>query len=323
MNILVTDGLSQEAITQLTESGFNVLSVKVAQPQLKDYINSKNIEGIISRTTPIENEIIDNAPQLKFIAVIGDQPVVTSIEYAEKKGIQFITAPAATTRSVAELVFAHILGGSRFLHHSNRNMPLEGDMNFKDLRNYYAGGIVLEGKTLGIVGLGKIGQEIAKIALGLGMQVKATDKTVTEATINLKIQNQDVNIPLKTESLEEVLKQSDIVSISVSPQKKPIIGKKEIELLPSNAGIINVSNGHIIDEEALVIALEESKLLFAGLDTYHNEPTPAIKLLMNERISLTPHIGGLTGSAAEKAAHTIAKEIIARFHGKTGMDFFK
>ncbi|WP_417887856.1 NAD(P)-dependent oxidoreductase [Zunongwangia sp.] len=323
MNILVTDGLSQQAITQLTQSGFNVLAVKVAQSQLKEYIVSKNIEGIISRTTFIENEVIDNAPKLKFIAVIGDQPVVDSTSYAEKKGVQFITAPVAATRSVAELVFAHILGGSRFLHHSNRNMPLEGDLNFKDLRNFYAGGIVVKGKTLGIIGLGKIGQEIAKIALSFGMKVIAHDKVITETTIEIQIQNQKVSIPITTKTKEEVLQEADIISLSVSSQQKPIIGKNEFDLLKPNSAIINVSNGNVIDEEALVLALEEGKLLFAGLDTYNDEPNPAIKLLMNERISLTPHIGGLTGEAAEQAGIEIAQEIIERFKAKSGMDFFK
>ncbi len=323
MNILVTDGLSQAAVSQLTEAGFNVLSVKVAQSQLKEYINAKNIEGIISRTTFIENEVVTGAPQLKFIAVIGDEQVVSSVAEAEKNGIQHISAPVAATRSVAELVFAHILGGSRFLHHSNRNMPLEGDMNFKDLRNFYSGGIELQGKTIGIIGFGKIGQEIAKIALGFGMKVIATDPNVAGAKLQLKIQDQNVEIGLKTVNLEQVLENSDIISLSVSEQKKPIIGAKEIALMKPNAGIVNISNGNAIDEEALVEALEDAKLKFAGLDTYDNEPTPAIKLLMNERISLTPHIGGLTGAATDTAGDLIAKEIIAKFHGKSGMDFFK
>ena len=323
MNILVTDGLSQAAVSQLTEAGFNVLSVKVAQSQLKEYINAKNIEGIISRTTFIENEVITGAPQLKFIAVIGDEQVVSSVAEAEKNGIQLISAPVAATRSVAELVFAHILGGSRFLHHSNRNMPLEGDMNFKDLRNFYSGGIELQGKTIGIIGFGKIGQEIAKIALGFGMKVIATDPNVVGAKLQLKIQDQNVEIGLKTVNLEQVLENSDIISLSVSKQKNPIIGAKEIALMKPNAGIVNISNGNAIDEEALIEALEDAKLKFAGLDTYDNEPTPAIKLLMNERISLTPHIGGLTGAATDTAGNLIAKEIIAKFHGKSGMDFFK
>jgi len=323
MNILVTDGLSQAAVSQLTEAGFNVLSVKVAQSQLKEYINAKNIEGIISRNTFIEDEVITNAPQLKFIGIIGDQKVINSVSNAEKNGIQFITAPVAATRSVAELVFAHILGGSRFLHHSNRNMPLEGDMNFKDLRNFYSGGIELHGKTLGIIGFGKIGQEVAKIALGFGMKVIATDPKVAGAKLQMSIQDQNVEIGLKTISLQEVLENSDIICLSVTQQKKPIINAKEIALMKPNAGIVNISNGNAIDEEALIEALEDAKIKFAGLDTYDNEPTPAIKLLMNERISLTPHIGSLTGDATDRSGEVIAKEIIARFHGKSGMDFFK
>lgn len=323
MNILVTDGLSQTAVSQLTEAGFNVLSVKVAQSQLKDYINSKNIEGVITRTTFIEDDVITNAPQLKFIAKIGDQKVINSVSNAEKNGIQFISAPVGATRSVAELVFAHILGGSRFLHHSNRTMPLEGDMNFKDLRNFYSGGIELQGKTLGIIGFGKIGQEIAKIALGFGMKVIATDPNVVGAKLQINIQDQNIEIGLKTVALEQVLENSDIISLSVSEQKKPIIGSKEIAMMKPNAGIVNISNGNAIDEEAVIEALEDAKLKFAGLDTYDNEPTPAIKLLMNERISLTPHIGGLTGDVTERSAEIIAKEIVGKFHGKSGMDFFK
>ncbi|WBL23764.1 NAD(P)-dependent oxidoreductase [Zunongwangia sp. HRR-M8] len=323
MNILVTDGLSQAAVSQLTEAGFNVLSVKVAQPQLKEYINAKKIEGIISRSTFIENEIVDQCPQLKFIAVIGDQKIVDSVERTEKNGIQIITSNVAATRSVAELVFAHLLGGSRYLHHANRTMPLEGDMSFKDLRNFYAGGIELKGKTLGIIGLGKVGHEVAKIAFGFGMKVIATDPNVAESNIQLQIQDQTVNIKLETVSLEEVLKTSDFISISVSTQQKPLIGTKEIAMMKPEAGIINISNGNAIDEEALIAALEDANLKFAGLDTFDNEPKPAIKLLMNERISLTPHIGSLTSAATESAGDLIAQEIISKFHGKSGMDFFK
>ncbi|MDN3594278.1 NAD(P)-dependent oxidoreductase [Zunongwangia endophytica] len=323
MNILVTDGLAQAAVSQLTEAGFNVLSVKVAQAQLKEYINAKNIEGIISRSTYIENEIVDECPQLKFIAVIGDHKILDSVARTEKNGIQMITASASASRSVAELVFAHLLGGSRYLHHANRTMPLEGDMSFKDLRNFYAGGIELKDKTLGIIGLGKVGHEVAKIALGFGMKVIATDPNVAESNVQLEIQEQTVNIKLETVSLEEVLKNSDVVSVSVSTQKTALLGAKEIAMMKPEAGIINISNGKAIDEEALIAALEEAKLKFAGLDTFENEPTPAIKLLMNERISLTPHIGSLTGVATENAGEQIAKDIISKFHGKSGMDFFK
>ena len=234
------------------------------------------------------------------------------VEYAKSKGIAVINTPAASSSSVAELVFAHLFGGVRKLHDSNRNMPLEGDSRFKDLKKAYAGGVELRGKTLGIIGFGRIGREVAKIALGIGMKVIASDQEVGEAEITLEFYNdQSIKIPIKTEPVEMLIKDSDFITLHVPAQDQPIIGKNEFDKMKDGVGIINAARGGVLDEEALLAAIDSGKVSFAALDTYENEPTPAIKLLMNESISLSPHIGAATNEAQERIGVELAEQIIS------------
>ncbi len=139
----------------------------------------------------------------------------------EAKVLHVINTPAASSQSVAELVFAHLYGGVRFLHDSNRNMPLDGDTKFKALKKNYAKGVELRGKTLGIIGFGRIGQEIAKIGIGVGMKVIASDMYVEKANIKLDFfDGQSANFEIKTIPMEELLKQSDFISLTCSSSKR-------------------------------------------------------------------------------------------------------
>ena len=187
--------------------------------------------------------------------------------------------------SVAELVFAHLFGCVRFLHDANRNMPLEGDSNFKSLKKNYAKGTELRGKTLGIIGFGRIGREVAKIALGIGMKVIASDKFVGKATIKVEFYNgQFINVEIETEPMEAILEHADFITLHVPAQKEYVIGKNEIAKMKEGAGIINAARGGVIDEVALIQALESGKIAFAGLDTFEEEPKPAVQVLMNGRV---------------------------------------
>ncbi len=234
------------------------------------------------------------------------------VDYARQQGIHVINTPAASSESVAELVFAHLFSGVRFLHDANRNMPLEGDTNFEGLKKAYANGIELRGKTLGIVGFGRIGQAVAKIALGLGMKVIASDKFVGEAVIRVDFYNgQFINVDIKTEPMEDLLRHSDFITLHVPSQNGYIIGKEEIELMKNNVGIVNAARGGVIDEVALIEALDEGKILFAGLDVFENEPTPSVHLLMNPKVSLTPHIGAATEEAQDRIGTELAEQIIS------------
>ena len=313
MKILANDGISQSGIDALTEAGYEVITTNVAQEQLVSFINENKIVVLLVRSaTTARKELINTCPGLKIIGRGGVGMDNIDVEYAREKGLSVINTPAASSSSVAELVFAHLYGGVRFVYDSNRNMPLEGESNFKSLKKAYAKGIELRGKTLGIIGFGRIGQEVAKIALGVGMEVKASDKYINDVEVPVTLFNGDsINVNVETIHSSEVLKSSDFISLHVPAQKDYVIGEKEFAIMKDGTAIINAARGGIIDEVALVNALDNGKLAFACLDTYENEPKPAIKLLMHPRISLTPHIGAATLEAQDRIGLELATQIKA------------
>jgi D-3-phosphoglycerate dehydrogenase len=232
------------------------------------------------------------------------------VEYARSKNISVINTPAASSSSVAELVFAHLYSGVRFLHESNRSMPLDGDSNFKKLKKAYAKGVELRGKTLGIIGFGRIGRETAKIAIGAGMNVLAYDKFLSDTTLELEFMGgKSINIDIKISKFDDLLKKSDFISLHVPAQKNYVIDKNQFELMKDGVGLINAARGGVVNEVELVNALDSGKVSFAGLDTFENEPKPEIKLLMHPRISLTPHIGAATNEAQDRIGIELAQQI--------------
>lgn len=313
MKVLANDGISNSGVKAMEEAGFEVITVKVAQEQLVNYINEHQVDVLLVRSaTTARKEMIDACPSLKVIGRGGVGMDNIDVAYAREKGLQVINTPSASSASVAELVFAHLFTGVRFLHDSNRNMPLDGDTKFKDLKKNYAGGSELRGKTIGIIGFGRIGREVAKIALGCGMKVIASDSFVGEGDIILDFYDgQQVTLNIKTEPISELIKHSDFITLHVPAQKEYVIGRTEIEQMKDGVGIINAARGGVIDEVALVEALDSGKLSFAGLDTFENEPIPAIKVLMNHKISLTPHIGAATNEAQDRIGTELANQIMS------------
>jgi len=313
MKVLANDGISKSGIEALEQEGFEVLTTTVAQEQLVNYINTNNIAVLLVRSaTKVRKDIIDGCTSLKIIGRGGVGMDNIDVEYARSKGLHVINTPSASSHSVAELVFAHLFGGVRFLHDSNRNMPLDGDTQFKSLKKNYAHGVELKGKTLGIIGFGRIGKEVAKIALGIGMKVIASDKYVGKSNIKVEFYNgQFINVEIETEPTKEILKHADFVTLHVPAQDDYVIGEKQLEIMKDGVGIINAARGGVIDEVALVKALESGKVAFAGLDTFEEEPTPAIQVLMNGRISLTPHIGAATNEAQDRIGTELASQIIS------------
>lgn len=311
MKILANDGISQSGIAALEQSGFEVITTTVAQEQLANYINENNIAGLLVRSaTKVRKDIIDNCPTLKLIGRGGVGMDNIDVAYAKEKGIYVINTPAASSESVAELVFAHLFGGVRFLYDANRNMPLDGDTKFKQLKKAYAKGAELRGKTLGVIGFGRIGQATAKIALGVGMKVIYHDPFADAASINLPFfDGQSVTFNFISQSKEEVLKASDFITLHVPAQKEYVIGKPEFNLIKDGAGIVNAARGGVIDEVALVDALESGKVSFAGLDVFESEPKPEIRILMHPKISLTPHIGAATDEAQDRIGIELANQI--------------
>lgn len=313
MKILANDGVSKSGQVALVEAGFEVITTTVAQEQLINYINQHEIDVLLVRSaTTVRKNLIDACPSIKIIGRGGVGMDNIDVDYAREKGIHVINTPDASSESVAELVFAHLYGGVRFLHDSNRNMPLDGDTQFNSLKKNYAKGRELRGKTLGIIGFGRIGRQVAKIGLGVGMKVIASDKFVGKATIKVEFYNgQFINVEIETQPMKELLQQSDFITLHVPAQKDFVIGAKQFELMKDGIGIINASRGGIINEVELINALESGKVAFAGLDTFDNEPTPAVQVLMNPNISLTPHIGAATDEAQDRIGTELASQIIS------------
>ncbi len=313
MKVLANDGISKSGILALEKGGFEVITTKVAQEQVANYINENNVSVILVRSaTKVRKDIIDACPGIKIIGRGGVGMDNIDVEYAKSKGIAVINTPASSSESVAELVFGHLLTGVRFLHDSNRNMPLEGDTKFNELKKAYANGIELRGKTLGIVGIGRIGQATAKMALGLGMRVIAADSFIPQVDVKVEFfDGQSVTTTIKTQSLESVFAESDFITLHVPAQNGYIVTEKEFATMKDGVGIVNCARGGVINEVDLVKALDSGKVAFAGLDVFENEPTPATQLLMHPKISLTPHIGAATGEAQDRIGTELASQIIS------------
>ena len=313
MKILANDGISLSGIDALEKEGFEVINVKVAQNQLENYINENNIDAILVRSaTQVRQELIEDCPSLKLIGRGGVGLDNIDVEYAENNGLHVINTPQASSSSVAELVFAHLFGMARFLHSSNREMPLEGDSRFKELKKAYSQGIELKGKTIGIIGFGRIGQEVAKIAIGLGMNVLATDDNITSVPVTLDFFNkQKLTFTIDTIDKETLLKEADFITLHTPFQEGYLITTSEFDKMKDGVGIINTARGGILNEVDLVKAIETGKVQFAGLDVFETEPTPAVQLLMNPQISLTPHIGGATIEAQDRIGLELARQVIS------------
>ena len=311
--ILANDGISPSGVEALESNGYEVSTTNVAQEQLINHINENQIDVLLVRSaTTVRKDLIDACSSLKIIGRGGVGMDNIDVDYARDKGLHVINTPAASSSSVAELVFAHLYSGVRYLFDANRQMPLEGDTKFKVLKKNYAGGSELRGKTMGIIGFGRIGQETAKIALGVGMNVIAHDPFMEKAALKVALGNDvtvDYSIPMA--SFETVIKDADFISLHVPAQDKPVIGKKEFAMMKKGAGLINAARGGVIDEEALLDALDSGQLSFAGLDTFVNEPKPAMKVLMHPNVSLTPHIGAATKEAQDRIGTELAQQIHA------------
>jgi len=312
MKVLANDGVSQSGIDALEAAGFEVSTTTVAQEQLENYINDKEISVLLVRSaTTVRKNIIDNCPSLKIIGRGGVGMDNIDVDYARSKGLHVINTPAASSHSVAELVFGHFYGLARFLHNSNRDMPLEGDANFKKLKKSYAKGTELKGKTLGVIGFGRIGQATAKVAIGAGMKVVAFDPFMEAADLELDFfDGQKVSFNIKTISKEDVLKQADFLTLHVPAQKDYVIDEAEFKQMKDGVILANAARGGVVNELALVKAIESGKVARAALDVFEKEPQPEMGLLMNSALSLTPHTGAATNEAQDRIGAELATQII-------------
>ena len=315
MKILANDGISDLGKKLLEEAGYTVITEKVEQNDLINEVNSQNIEMILVRSaTTVRKEVVDACPNLKLIGRGGVGMDNIDVDYAREKGITVINTPASSSQSVAELVMGQLFSISRSLQESFKNME-NGD--FSQLKKKFAKGVELRGKTLGIIGFGRIGQSLASYALGAGMDVIASDRNTNTVKIEVAIgaSNSTTVEITTTTSLEELISKSDYISIHVPKQAdgSAVISEKEFNLMKKGVRIVNSARGGVINEEDLLNALNSGKVAAAALDVYENEPSPRKDLLNHPNIACTPHIGAATLEAQDRIGEELADLIISKF----------
>lgn len=315
--ILANDGIDEAGKAMLEAAGHRVQTEKVQQSDLARFLDKENVAALLVRSATKVTATELAVESLKVVGRAGVGLDNIDLNAAEKLGVEILNTPAASSRSVAELVMAHALGLLRFLNDSNREMPVRGTTDFSNLKKAYANGCEVEGRTMGIIGLGRIGRTTAKLALGMGMKVLAFDSNTEQCDICFEVQGfGQVRVPLHTVSLEEVLAQSDILTLHVpGGNDRPIIGSAEFAKMKKGAILINAARGGVVDEEALLHALDHGQISGAGLDVFDNEPTPDPRLLSHPRISVSPHIGASTNEAQERIGMELAEKVIACLNG--------
>ncbi len=320
IKILANDGLHPEGLRLLEEAGYQVNLDHVSQEQLPQVLPQYDVL-IVRSATKVRRELIEGCPKLKVIARAGVGLDNIDVSFAERQGIAVINTPGASAVSVAELAFGHMFNLARHLHLSNRLMPEKGRTEFKKLKKQFSSGLELRGRTLGVIGFGKIGLEVVRMGLALGMNVLTVDLRVEEVNVDLRVYQTDklsLSVKVTTRPLEEVLRKADFITLHLPfpAGSKPIIGKKEIELMKEGVVLINTARGGVIDEEALLEALDKGKVRGAGLDVFEGEPTPRKELLQHPRVSISPHIGASTEEAQANIGRMLAEQIIKRLIGK-------
>jgi D-3-phosphoglycerate dehydrogenase len=317
--ILANDGIDANGKKILEDAGFTVITEKIAQENLLTELN--NFDAILVRSaTKVRKELIDACPNLKLVGRGGVGMDNIDVEYAKNKGIKVINTPASSSVSVAELVFAHIFSAARLIQVANRVMPNEGNTKFNDLKKVASNGIELQGKTMGIFGFGRIGQEVAKMAIGLGMHVLAFDPYVDKVDLSLNLpalgqNNSRIKVTINTVSDESVLTHADFITFHLpfNEGDKPIVNEAKMAKMKRGVGLVNCSRGGVISESDLLAALNSGQVGFAGLDVFEKEPPVNMDILKHDNVSLSPHIGGSTKEAQNRIGIELAEKVIEFF----------
>lgn len=304
VKVLVAAPLHEKAIEVLKNAGFEVVYEEYPNEEMLIELVG-DVEAIIVRSKPkVTRKVIEAAPKLKVIGRAGVGLDNIDIEAAKEKGIKVVNSPAASSRSVAELTIALIFAVARKIAFADRKMR-EGVWAKKQSM-----GIELEGKTIGIVGFGRIGYNVAKIAKALGMNVLLYDPYPNEERAK--------EVGGKFVSLEELLKESDVVTIHVPliDATYHLINEERLKLMKPTAILINAARGAVIDTDALVKALQEGWIAGAGLDVFEEEPLPKDHPLTKlDNVVLTPHIGASTVEAQMRAGVQVAEQIVEILKG--------
>ncbi len=311
--ILINDGIADIGEKMLRDAGHEVITESIPQEELHAQLPS--FDAICVRSaTKVRASLIDVCPNLKAICRGGVGLDNIDVDHAKSKGIAVINTPAASSRSVAELSFAHLFSIARSLYLSNRSMPEEGSSAFKALKKSYSKGFELYGKTLGVIGLGRIGRETAQLGLSIGMEIIGVDPYIPKVELIIGGQQVNAKHTIASVSLEEMLPHADVITLHVPFLGQPVLGAAEFQQMKDGVVLINASRGGTVDEDAMLEALESGKIAAAGLDVFINEPTPRPDILAHPRISLTPHTGASTLEAQQKIGIELAEKLIAHLN---------
>jgi len=302
IRVLVCDPIENEGIEELRQGGFEVdVNPTISKDQLREVVS--NYDALIVRSrTKVTREIIEAGEELKAIGRAGVGLDNIDVETAEKRGIVLLNTPEALADAVAELTIGLILSLARSIPLADGTMK-EGKWIKKELMGWQ-----LRGKTLGLIGLGNIGEKVARIGKALGMNILVTKRTPPTPELQRELEAE--YIPLK--DFSNFLQKSDVITIHIplTPQTRHMIGGKEIQLMKDGAFIINTSRGEIVDEKALLEALQSGKLGGAAIDVYEVEPPKDLALIRLSNVVCTPHIGGQTVESQKAAAITIASKLV-------------
>ncbi|AZA57702.1 3-phosphoglycerate dehydrogenase [Chryseobacterium shandongense] len=313
MKVLANDGISKAGEQALKNAGIEILDNRVAQDHVINFINENSVDVLLVRSaTKVRQDLIDACPGLKIIGRGGIGMDNIDVEYAIEKGLYVINTPNASSKSVAELVFGHFFSLARFLHESNRLMPLEGETHFDAMKKSFSKAYELSGKTLGVIGFGSIGQEVVKMGISLGMKVIVLTRKPQTKVLSLEFfDGQTVNFEItSTNDMDAFLKDADFISINTPKTNEYIIDTPQFEKMKDGVYIVNTARGGVINEVALIDFIESGKVAGAALDVFEKEPNPEVILLMNPALSLSPHVGGNTVDAQEKIGVELAEQII-------------
>jgi D-3-phosphoglycerate dehydrogenase len=299
MKILITDGIEKSGADILLKAGFELTQKTLTPDELLSAI--PEFDAIIVRSaTKVTKAVIDAGKNLRVIARGGVGVDNIDVEYAKMKHIAVLNTPKASSISVAELAIAHLLALGRFVPMSNIAMR-----HHEWPKKEFSKGIEVTGKTLGIIGFGNIGKEVAKRAMGLMMNVVAHDAYV-----------QTSDIPgVKMVTKEELLKVSDYITMHIPFDKAggATIAKNDFEKMKNGVILVNCARGGVGNERDLLEALNNHKRMYAALDVFeHEPPTPEeFELINHPRVSVTPHIGGQTKEAQDRVGIEIAEKVVA------------
>ena len=295
VRVLTNDGLQKGAINKLTSLGFEVVNNHYDKDELG--VTLKDFDILVIRSaTKVTADILDQAQggRLKLIIRAGVGIDNIDVPYATQKGVVVKNTPNASSESVAELAIGHMFALARFIAISNCTMR-EGQWNKKKYE-----GIELGGKTLGIVGMGRIGKALAKKAEALGMRVVYNDMFGKQDELSYEFLE-----------LDELLRTSDFISLHVpyDKEKGSLIGKDQFDIMKDGVYLINCARGKVVEEAALLEALDSGKVAGAGIDVFEEEPTHNEVLVNHPKVSVTPHIGAATKEAQERIGEEVVTTI--------------